>query len=98
MEKMATKKQTDKIIKSLKRIESNLDMIIRLKKATMPKQTVTPVEKEILKLCDTKHTKEDIITITKKTKTHVETLLSSLRKKFRIESVKKGDKIVYKRI
>ena len=95
---MATREQTDKLLKSLKRIESKLDMIVRLQKATMPKPNITKAEKEILKLCDKKHTIQDIIKKTGKTKTNVETLLSNLRKKVLIKSVKIGDKIVYKRI
>lgn len=98
MGKMATKEQTDKLIKSLKRIESKLDTMIRLKKATMPKPTVTTAEKEVLKLCDKKHTIQDIANKTGKTETNVNFLLSQLRKKVLIRSVKMDDKIVYKRV
>lgn len=95
---MATKEQTDKLLKSLKRIESKLDMIVRLQKATMPKPSITPAEKDVLKLCDKKHTIQDMVTKTGKTETNVNRMLSNLRKKVLIKSIKINDKIVYKRI
>ena len=95
---MATKEQTDKLLRSLKRIESKLDVLVRLQKANMPKQKPTPAEKEILKFCDMKHTQQDIVKETGKTEGNVSFLLTQLRKKVLIKSVKMNKKIVYKRL
>jgi len=95
---MATEEQTDKLLKSLRRIESKLDVLVRLQKASMPKQKTTPTEKEILKLCDMKHTIQDIVKETGKNESNVNRLLSELRKKVLIKSVKMNRKLVYKRL
>jgi len=92
------KDQFRKFMKSLKSIESKLDLLVRLQKASMPKPKITPAEKQILRLCDRQHTVDDIMKETKKTKTNVETLLSNLRKKALIKSVRLKDKVVYERI
>jgi DNA-binding CsgD family transcriptional regulator len=85
---MATKEQTDKLLKSLKRIESKLDVLVRLQKATMPKQKATPAENEILKLCNKKHTIQDMVTKTGKSEGNVKFLLAQLRKKVLIKSIR----------
>ena len=95
---MATKEQADKVLKSLKKIENKLEILIKLQKANMPEAKITPAEKEVLKLCDTKHTIQDIVQKTGKTESNVNFLLSQLRKKFLIQSIKIDNKLVYKRI
>ena len=95
---MVTKEQFDKLMKSLKSVESKLDVLVRLQRASMPKPKITPAEKQILKLCDKQHTVDDMMKETKKTKTNVETLLTNLRKKALIKSVRLKDKVVYERI
>lgn len=95
---MATKEQINKLLKSLKRIESKLDILVRLQKASLPKQNATTEENKILKLCDKKHTIQDMVTKTGKSEGNVKFLLSQLRKKVLIKSVKLSDKTVYKRI
>ena len=93
-----TKEQINKLIKSLKSIESKLDVLVAIQRASVPKPKTTPAEKVILKLCDKKHTVDDIIKESGKTRTNVESLLTQLRKKGQIMSVKVKGKRVYKRI
>jgi len=95
---MMSKEQFKKLMKSLKSMESKLDILIRLQKASMPKPKITPAEKEILKLCDKKHTINDMMKETGKTETNVNRLLSVLRKKALIKSVSLKDKLVYEKI
>lgn len=95
---MVTKEQFNKLMKSLKSIESKLDVLVRLQRASMPKPKTTPEEKKILKLCNRKHTIKDITKKTGKTETNVNKILSMLRKKALIKSVKLKDKLVYERI
>lgn len=85
-------------MKSLKSIESKLDILVKLQKASMPKSKITPAEDQILKLCDKKHDIQDMMKQTGKTETNVNYLLSQLRKKVLIRSVKVKDKLVYERI
>lgn len=93
-----SKDQFKKLMKSLKSINTKLDILIGLQRASMPKPKVTTEEKKILKLCDKKHTIEDMMQATGKTKTNVNFLLSQLRRKGLIRSVKSKDKLVYGRI
>lgn len=95
---MSNEKQLTKMAKSLERIDTKLGILIRLQRANVPKPTVGEEEKKILKLCDTKHTIEDIAKETEKTLKSVERGLSRLRKKVLIVSVKKDGKTVYRRI
>lgn len=95
---MMNKDQFNKLMKSLKRIQSKLDILIRLQRTSMPKPKITPAEREILKLCDRKHTVEDMVKETGKSKTNVETLLSNLRRKAQIVSIRVEGKVVHKRI
>jgi len=85
-------------MKSLKSIESKLDVLVRLQRESMPKPKITTEEKKVLKLCDRKHTMSDIAKKTGKTETNVGYLLSQLRKKGAIRSVKLKGKLVYERI
>ena len=98
MSKMVTKDQFKKLMKSLKSMESKLDILIRLQKASMPKPSIGKEEKKILKLCDKKHTIDDIAKETGKTPRNVTVVLSNLRKRALIKSVKLKDKLVYERI
>lgn len=95
---MMSKDQFKKLMNSLKRIETKLDILVRLQRASMPKPKITAAEKTILKLCDKKHTIDDMMKETGKTKTNVNKLLSQLRKKGCIRSLKLKDKLVYERI
>ena len=95
---MMSKDQFRKLMKSLKSIETKLDILVRLQRASMPKPRITPEEKKILRLCDKKHTIKDMMKETGKTETNVNKLLSLLRKKGCIRSVRLKDKVVYERI
>jgi len=95
---MMSKEQFKKLIKSLKSMESKLDILIRLQRASMPRPKVTSEEKKILKLCDKKHTIDDMMEETKKTRNSIRIILTQLRKKALIRSVKMKDKLVYERI
>jgi len=64
----------------------------------MPKPKITTEEKRILKLCDKKHTIDDMVQATGKTRTNVGFILTQLRKKGLIKSVKLKDKLVYGRV
>jgi DNA-binding transcriptional ArsR family regulator len=92
------KKQFDELMKSLKDIQDRLDIIISVQKATMPKPKITVEEKKILKLCDKKHTAEEIATATNKTENNVNVTLSRLRDKGLIRSVEIKDRTVYEKI
>jgi len=92
------KKQFDRLLKSLKSIESKLETLIILQKAVTPKPKLGDEQKKILQLCDKKHTIEDIAKETGKTTNNVKSTLSKLRKKGLIKSVKLKDKVVYERI
>lgn len=92
-------KRFEKLMRSLKSIEAKLDILITLQKAITPKPSVGKEEKKILKLCDKKHTIDDIVKETGKTRTNVQSILSILRKKALIRSAKSKDKkTVYERI
>jgi len=95
---MVTKEQFNKLMKSLKSIESKLDVLVRLQRASMPKPKIGEEEKKILKLCDKKHSIDDIVKETKKTRNSVKVTLTRLKKKALVRSVKVKDKLVYERI
>lgn len=95
---MMSKEQFKKLMRSLKSIESKLDVLVRLQKASMPKPKIGEEEKKIRKLCDRKHTIDDMMKETMKTRTNVQSILTNLRKKGLIRSVKLKDKLVYERI
>ena len=54
------KKQFDELMKSLKGIEDKLEILLNIQKATMPKPSIGKEERKVLKLCDKKHTAEEI--------------------------------------
>jgi len=93
-----SRKQFDQLLKSLRSIENKLETLVILQKAVMPKQKLGSEQNKILKLCDKKHTVEDMVKETGKTKSNVKSILSILRKKGLIRSVKLKDKVVYERI
>jgi predicted transcriptional regulator len=92
------KDQFKRHMKALKSIDSKLDVLVRLQKLNMPKQKIGAEEKKILKLCDRKHTIEDIVKEIGKTENNVKVVLTNLRKKVLIRSVKLKGKLVYERI
>ena len=91
-------KQFKELMTVMKDIGEKIDLLIRITKATGPEIDITTEEKNVLKLCDKKHTIKDIAKKTQKTETNVKFFLSQLRGKGLIESAKQGDKLVYKKI
>jgi len=73
------KKQFDSLAASLNSINEKLDILINLQKQTLPKPNIGGEEKKVLQFCDKKHTNADIVTLTHKTKTNVDSILSHLR-------------------
>jgi len=95
---MMSKKQFEELLKSLKSIEDKLEIIIKLQKTILPKPSLGREEKRVLKLCDRKHTIDDIVRETGKTENNVKVILSHLRDKGLIRSVEIKSKLVYEKI
>jgi hypothetical protein len=95
---MMSKKQFDELLRSLKNIEDRLETIITLQKTVLPKPNLGKEQKKVLKLCDRKHTIEDIMKETGKTENNVNFILSTMRDRGLIRSVKTKDKLVYEKI
>lgn len=55
------------------------------------------VEKVVLKLCDLKHTRKEIVKKTRKTENQIDVTLNNLRRKKLIKSLKIGNKTFYVR-
>jgi len=92
------KKQFDELMKSLGAIEDKLENLLNIQKATMPKPSIGKEEKKVLKLCDKKHTAEEIAKETGKTENNVNVILSRLRDKGLIKSVEIRDRTAYEKI
>ena len=85
-------------MKLLKSIETKLNVLVNLLRASLPKPKITPEERKILKLCDKKHTIDDMVKATGKTRNNVKVTLTHLRHKGLISSIKLEGKVVYERI
>lgn len=92
------KAEFKELMQQLKSIERKLDVLVKLLKASMPKPKITPEERKILELCDKKHTINDIVKETGKTRNNVKVILTHLRNKGVIKTIKIKDKTVYQRI
>lgn len=95
---MKSEKPFEEMLKSLKRIEEKLEILINLQKIALPKPKVTIEEKKVLKLCDKKHTAEEIAKETGKTENNVNVMLSHLRDKGLIKSAEVRGRTVYEKI
>jgi hypothetical protein len=95
---MMSKKQVEKLLESLKNIEDKLETIIRLQKTVLPKPSLGKEQKKVLRLCDRKHTIDDIVKETGKTENNVKVILSHLRDKGLIRSVEIKNKLVYEKM
>jgi len=93
-----SKDQFKDMLKSLKNIEEKLEILINLQKATMPKPNIGKAEKAILKLCDKKHTIEEMAKETGKAENNVRATLSNLRAKGLVRTVELIDRVVFERI
>jgi len=93
-----SKEQFKELLKSLKGIEDKLEILINLQKMTLPKPSLGKEERKVLKLCDRKHTIDDIVRETGKSKNNVNVILSRLRDKGVIRSVEVKNRLVYEKI
>lgn len=91
-------KRFKQLMRSLKNIEKQLDTLVILQKATMPEPKVGKEEERILKLCDRKHTIDDIVQETGKKSGNVKVVLFNLRKKGLVRSIRSEGKTTYERI
>lgn len=91
-------KQFKELINAIKKLEVKLDVQIAITKSMAPKPKITSEESKILKLCNSKNSIADMVAKTKKTKTNVAFLLSSLKGKGIIKSVKVKNKLGYTKI
>lgn len=73
-------------------IITNLDKIEEAKKKLVKTGSV---EEKILKLCDGRHTTQDIANKTQKSTDYVSATVSTLREKGLVSTLKKNDKIVH---
>lgn len=95
---MMSKKQFEELLKSLKSIEDKMEILINLQKTILPKPSLGEEEKKVLKLCDRKHTIDDIVRETGKSENNVNVTLSRLRDKGLMRSVEIKNRLVYERI
>jgi len=96
--KLTSKDQYGELLQSLKNIEEKIDILISLQKRSAPKVTIGKEESKVLKLCDKKHTIDDIVRETGKKENNVKVILSHLKDKGLIRSVEIKGIIVYERI
>ena len=92
------KEQFKELIHLIKNIQMKLDVLVKILRASIPKPKITPEESKILKFCNKKHTIDDIMKKTGKTRNSVKVILTRLRNKGYIQSTKIEDKLVYHKI
>jgi Fic family protein len=90
-------KQFKELINLLKSIDDKLDTLVDFQRTLMPKPRIGKEEKKILKLCDRKNTIIEMATKTGKTSNNVNFLLTQLRRKGIIRSVKIKNRTVYEK-
>jgi hypothetical protein len=95
---MMSNKQFEELVDLLKSIESKLDTLVNFQRASMPKPKIPPEEETILRLCDGKHTIEDMVNETGKKNSYVRKILTQLRKKGVVESKRFGERVVHKKV
>jgi len=95
---MMNAKEFREMISLLKSIEEKMDTLVNLQRSLMPKPKLGKEEKKVLKFCDRKNTIAEIATKTGKTSNNVNFLLTKLRSKGVIRSVKIRNRTVYERI
>ena len=97
-----SKKRFEELLKSIKNIESKLEVLVTIQKtiqkASIPKPKIGKEQKKILKLCDKKHSMDDMVLKTNKKKGTIKATLNNLRNKGMIQSIKIDNKVVYERI
>jgi len=95
---MMSTKQFREMVRLLKSIDEKLDTLVNFERTLMPKPKLGEEEKKILNLCDRKNTIAEIATKTGKTANNVNFILTRLRGKGIIHSVKIKNRTVYERI
>lgn len=90
--------QFKNLINAIKRLENKLDILISLQKLSIKRPEVSGEEKTILKLCNGKHTIQDMVNKTNKTTNNVRVTLAHLKKKGLLKSTKIKNRLVYVRI
>jgi hypothetical protein len=93
-----TKKQFEELAKSVKNIESILNLLVNLQLSMLPKPKIGEEESKILKLCDKKHTIADMMAATNKKEGTINATLNHLKAKTMIQTVISDGKTVYERI
>lgn len=93
-----TTKDFRELLKTVKNIESKLDVIVSLQKASIDMPNVGTEEEKILKLCDKKHTIADMMQVTSKKEGTINATLNHLKGKAMIRTVIVDSKTVYERI
>jgi hypothetical protein len=91
-------KQFEELLKSVRNIESKLDIMVSLQKTSAPMPKIGKEEKKVLKLCDKKHTIADMVQETQKKEGTINSTLNHLKTKGLIQTAKIDDKTVYERI
>ena len=91
-------KHLEELVKSVKNIESKLDILVNLQIASSPKPKIGKEEQKILKLCDKKHTIADMMQITKKKEGTIKSTLNHLKLKTLIRTIVVEGKTVYERV
>lgn len=79
-------------------INNNIELLTLYSKMGITKPEVTTEESKVLKLCKENNTIEEIVKKTGKKKSNVAFLLSQLRTKGLIISIKKANRLVYKQL
>lgn len=88
-------KQFKQLITHLTSIDSKLSILIALQKSVSKIPDLGAEENTVFKLCNGKNSVSDIMRITKKTRSTVESTLSHLRKKGLIKTATMNNKISY---
>jgi len=91
-------KQLIELTNLLRSIDEKLDMLVNFQRTLMPKPRISKEEKKVLQLCDRKNTIAEIATKTGKTSNNVNFLLTRLRGRGVIRSVKVKDRTVYEKM
>lgn len=91
-------KQIKELTDLLRSIDDKLDTLVNFQRTLMPKPRLGKEEKKVLKLCDRKNTIAEIAIKTGKTSNNVNFLLTQLRRKGVIRSLKVKGRTVYEKI
>jgi predicted transcriptional regulator len=91
-------KQFRELIKLVKNIDDKLDTLVNFQRTLLPTPKLGKEERKVLKLCDRKNTIAEMATKTGKTSNNVNFILTKLRRRGVIRSVKVKNRTVYEKI